>query len=474
MSAASGTPPLELTDIQGNVLRGFRASHARHLALAVGAGGDGPGFIAALVSGHDDRSPQVSAADRWEEKPPYALNLGVTAEGLAALAVPDATIQQFSAAFVAGSAARSTIAEGSDDWTRVGIGDIGTSSPDTWILGGPSTPAVHLLASLYTDDRSTVELEARTAQLRAVADEHGITEVSCHDAVALPEGRVHFGYRDGISQPWIDGSPGPRPSDRQPAAGSGDFLLGAGHRNIYRGNFAGGIPSVLADNGTFSAFRILRQDVTAFEAFLDRAAERYEFDRELVAAKLVGRWRNGVPLTESHETDTPPNGVPPAPHNDYDYASTPDHPTYFDDTNGVRCPVGAHMRRLNPRSGLVMGLPHNHRIIRRGMPYGPPVSDTPDDVERGLIGHFICGDLEAQFEFIMRVWANQDISAAGLRGTRDPILGAQPDCGGKFTIRTTDRRDPVVLNDLPRLVDTRGSLYLFLPGINALRSLAAR
>ena len=73
----------------------------------------------------------------------------------------------------------------------------------------------------------------------------------------------------------------------------------------------------------------------------------------------------------------------------------------------------------------------------------------------------------------MSTWVNRDFSTYGLRGTRDPILGVQPATGGKFTLRTDDSRDPIRIDDLPQLTTTRGSLYCFLPGIGALRWLAA-
>ena len=108
------------------------------------------------------------------------------------------------------------------------------------------------------------------------------------------------------------------------------------------------------------------------------------------------------------------------------------------------------------------------------MPYGPPYdSAAPDDgVERGLVGLFICGDLEMQYEFIVRVWANEDIATHGLRGTRDPLIGVQPEIGGHFVVRTDDSRDPIVMTGLPRLVQTRGSVYVLIPGIHGLRHIA--
>ena len=160
--------------------------------------------------------------------------------------------------------------------------------------------------------------------------------------------------------------------------------------------------------------------------------------------------------------------------NNFDYAPTAEHPTYYDDADGLRCPVAAHIRRLNPRGALVTGKPYSLRIIRRGMPYGPAFNpQQPDDgIERGLLGLFICGDLAMQYEFLMRTWVNQDIQTRGLQNSRDPILGAQPPEGGHFVIRTGDSRDPIELT-VPRLITTRGSLYLLIPGIGGLRYLGS-
>jgi deferrochelatase/peroxidase EfeB len=129
---------------------------------------------------------------------------------------------------------------------------------------------------------------------------------------------------------------------------------------------------------------------------------------------------------------------------------------------------------MNPRGGPVIGMQHNHRIIRRGVPYGPEFDPTqPDDgIERGLLGAFYCGDLANQFEFLMKTWSNLDISAPKLTGSRDPIIGYQPDDGGVLRLPTRDTRGELVVHDLPRLVHTRGSLYLFVPGITGLKTLA--
>jgi deferrochelatase/peroxidase EfeB len=383
------------------------------------------------------------------------------------------TLGDFPAAFQQGPAVRATQPD-PDFPGGVGLGDEGDSAPRHWIIGGQRTPTVHIMLSLYTDEHRERTLDDVSSRLRKLFAKHKLAEISSHDGGALPHGRVHFGYRDGISQPHVRGAPRRPYPDMQPSADTGDFLLGCDYTNLYGGNFQGNLPSALADNATYGAFRILRQDVHGFEQLLHRWGKLWGMQPELVAAKLLGRWRNGMPLTLSPDSSEPEVPVPKMGINNFDYAPGPGHTTFYDDFEGRRCPVGSHIRRLNPRGGLVMGKPHSRRLVRRGMPYGPPYDpDQPrDKTERGLIGLFLCGDLELQYEFILRVWANEDIATHGLRGTRDPIMGAQPPGRGRLTVRTDDARDPIVMTGLPRLVQTRGSVYCLVPGIGGLRFLA--
>ena len=129
---------------------------------------------------------------------------------------------------------------------------------------------------------------------------------------------------------------------------------------------------------------------------------------------------------------------------------------------------------MNPRNALVMGKPHTRRVIRRNLPYGEPLPNNAlnDNIDRGLVGYFICGDLEMQYEFLQKIWANMDIITAGARGMRDPLIGAQPEEGGNYVIRTDDPLDPIVIDDLPRFVITKGSVYCFLPSITGIKFLA--
>ena len=466
---------IELGDVQGNVLRGFGHEYARHFALAVGDAARGRALIAALLPGEPPVETQVTNAVDWgDREPDHALNVGLTWEGLKALGVPDGVLATFPDAFRQGSAARSK-AKDPDFEHGIGLGDTGKGAPDQWILGGDKSAPVHILVSLYMRTRET--LDEWTRVLGSQFERHGVTLVSEHDAAWFPEkGIVHFGYRDGIAQPRFPGLPGRQYPDMQPEAKAGDFLLGRGHSNTYGGNYLGDIPGALGDNATYGAFRIQSQDVFGFEELLDRGAQACGIDRELLAAKLMGRWRNGAPLSLAPDTPDPKPPLSEEEMNDFDFVPGPGRRGLYDDTEGLRCPVGSHIRRMNPRGATVMGMPHSRRILRRSMPYGPPIEagqqPGENEPERGLIGYFMCGDLEMQFEFIQRVWVNQDIATSGLRNTREPIVGTQPDGGGSFRLPSADGHGAAIVSELPTLVTTRGGLYCLLPGIRGLRYLA--
>jgi deferrochelatase/peroxidase EfeB len=446
-------PGLAHADIQGFILRTYAMPALRVFALKVTQPQAARQFLGQLVSGAQ-HSPQLATATDWTVKPLYCLNVGLTYTGVAALGLPPDSLASFPEEFMAGAAARAER-----------VGDIGRSSPENWI-GQLASPNLHVLLFLFAQAEEV--LEQVTTQLRAMYS-GSAAELSVHDARSLPESKAHFGYRDGFAQPTIEGGLPPAIPDVLPRAPAGEFVLG--HPSQYADfTYPVPIPPALGENGSFAAFRILAQDCDGFEQFLTEAAIQTGLDRELIAAKLCGRWRNGVPLSLS--PDSPGEQIPLEDRNSFDYVPSDSIPDAFDDRRGYRCPLGSHIRRMNPRSSAVAGNSGlKHRIIRRGLPFGPPYDplNPGDGIERGLLGLFIGVSLKDQFEFLMSDWANKGSFAPGLRDTLDPIIGNNSALGATFLIPVEGRKRPVQLSGLSGFVTCRGAAYCFLPSATAIR-----
>ena len=267
----------------------------------------------------------------------------------------------------------------------------------------------------------------------------------------------HFGYRDRLSQPVIEGA-GDEPT---PGSGAplkpGEFILG------YPDEY-GAKPTPAARNpfaqrqlhGVSQAGGACRQ-VSRFPSPARRDAE----EQELIAAKLMGRWRSGAPLVLSPDKDDPALGADPQRNNDFNYKEM--------DPHGYAVPLGSHARRMNPRDTAANM--NRRRMIRRGATYGPHLPDdaAEDGVERGIAAFIICASLIRQFEFAQNVWAN-DRNFHELGNERDPIIGNQ-DGTLEFKIPKRPIRKKIV--GLPAFTTVRGGAYFFLPGLKALGYLAS-
>jgi Dyp-type peroxidase family len=447
---------LMLADIQGLILRGYNLPTVRHFILRINKAEAARRFVGSLVNG-TAVGPQITSAAHWGgSKPEYCLNISFTYEGLKALALPTPSLHSFSwsRAFVTGAAARAGA-----------IGDTGESASEYWQAPLHKPDDVHVLLSLHA--RGDEELTSYTRRLEDLFTRHALKNLQpYYDGRALSDGRVHFGYKDGLSQPTIAGGPEKKFSDLQPAASPGEFLLG--YPSQWKGfRYPVPMPEALGVNGSFVAFRVLEQDVDAFEDYLKKTAPQIHLTPEQLAAKICGRWRNGVPLALSPETDSPqPSPISKDWLNRFDYS---------EDKEGYRCPFGSHLRRTNPRSDRVAGNgAHKHRIIRRGMPYGPPYNPaTPNDgSKRGLLGLFICVSLDDQFEFLMANWLNEGGFSGGVpTGTKDPMVSNNTSGESKFIIPAKGKR--LIIKDFPQFVTTHGGAYCFLPSITALKYIAA-
>ena len=463
---------VDRSDIQGNVLRAYGSTYpcTAYVFVGVSDAAGGRAWLGEVAEG-------VSSDEEWSgEKPRTHRNIALTCTGLPALGVPEAVIGTFSDEFRQGMAARSQM-----------LGDLGVSDPSHWD-GGLGTGAAHVLVILNA--RSRDEIEAELASLRdEIEHAPGVSIVHEQYAELLtpPAGdpaappREQFGFSDGAAQPAIAGV-----SD-DAAAGGGVPLAGGSWRALALGEFVLGypdedtlvdpqkrLPSAPADplgrSGTYMVYRKLRQDVALFRRVLRDAATRFASgDEELLAAKVVGRWRNGTPLVKSPDRPDPGFSATAPESNSFRYLDV--------DVDGRRCPLGAHIRRSNPRDALGWPglddaglLSFRHRIIRRGVPYGPPLpTDVLEDdgVDRGLV--FVCfnASISRQFESVQLQWLN-DGNGFHLGHDSDFLLGS-PLGTGKMTVQGAP---PFMLGPQGPFVTTRGGEYLFMPGISALRALA--
>lgn len=286
---------LPLSDIQGLIIRGYRSyDHVRHIVVAVTNSEAARSAIGELASA-SGAGLRITTAARWTVKPPYTLNAGFTYLGLQALGVDEGTLNGFSQEFQRGAVGQAAR-----------IHDTGNSGP-SYSDGKMGVPAnVHAIFSVFAP--ALQALESFGAELQT-ALASGFKETSSHDGAALPDGFVHFGYKDGISQPSLVG--GPPPSRPYPAAlgpnPAGDFLLGYKNSfdNLYSPDIA---QKPIGKNGSYAAFRILKQDVAGFESYLQKAPERWGMMPDLLEAKFLGRWRNGSPLVLAPSNPAP---VPP-------------------------------------------------------------------------------------------------------------------------------------------------------------------
>jgi deferrochelatase/peroxidase EfeB len=420
---------LELGDIQGLVFSGYaRVPYARYFLLNFGGVGAAEWLSRML--------PRVTTSERSQRRAARPLNVAFTASGLRALGLPESALATFPAPFLRGMRA-----------------------PEPWAFGG--SPATRVDALVFSYAATPGELDDESSVLEDGFERFGI-EAYSEDVYLPADRREHFGFLDARSNPRVRFGPGwwkNRKLER--ALPAGEFVLG--YRNAY-GHYAESprgprrraarlLPRVvdalqamdLGHNGSFVALQQLEQDVPAFWRFAERTGAALFADdpgdrARRVAEGLVGRTQDGALL-------------------------------------GSACPVGAHVRRANPRGTLAgdpeasLALVRKHRLIRRGRLYGPKLERgaEPDGQARGLMFVALCADLERQFELVQAAWLDNP-KFGGLTHERDPLVGTRtggPDDTFSFPVAPFRATVP-----LERFVSLRGGAYLFLPGLRTLSYLA--
>ena len=335
------------------------------------------------------------------------------------------------------------------------LGDTGVNAPANW-LGGLASPDLHAIVILFARDAAERE-RCRVEHETLVAKCEGVERLSFLDLEATPPfeyAHDHFGYRDRLSQPIIEGTgETPTPGSGAPLK-PGEFILGYPDEDGPAVNLPQ--PDVLSRNGSYMAYRRMEEHVGAFRDFLREQGETAE-EQELLAAKLMGRWRSGAPLVLAPEKDDPALGADLQRNNDFNYKQM--------DPHGYAVPLGSHIRRMNPRDTA-----HNmnrRRMIRRGATYGPhlPEGSKEDGIERGIAAFVICASLVRQYEFAQNVWVN-DRSFHELVNERDPFIGTHD---GTLEYKIPKRPIRKTIKGLPSFTTVRGGAYFFMPGIQALR-----
>ncbi|MCK9685230.1 Dyp-type peroxidase [Scleromatobacter humisilvae] len=471
------TQQVDLADVQGLLRYGYKHhTESVFLALRVRDRAAARAWLA-----------QAPVANALPQKalPATVLQVALGAEGLAALGVADDVAAAFSPEFVSGLA-------GLPERSRR-LGDTGANDPADWAWGsGPRT--AHVLLLLYALPGLLEAFEAMI-QSQCAAAFDVVARLTTIDMGGIEP----FGFTDGISQPEVDWDGTRRMGDEDKVlrygneACLGEFVLG--YRNEYglytdrplldpQRDPQGLLPRAedhpdqadLGRNGSYLVLRQLEQDVDGFRRWIADATHGDATEGELLAAAMVGRTKTGEPLAGCGD-----RGL-----NRFDYDADPD---------GLRCPLGAHVRRANPRTadmpagtgGLVSQLVRTlgfdatarrhdlvasarlHRLLRRGREYS-----VDGATRQGL--HFVAlnANIARQFEFVQTAW----IASAhfdGLSGEVDPLLGTRSSSSASGTAdafsRPSDDQPNRRETGLPQFVTVRGGGYFFLPGLRALRYL---
>jgi hypothetical protein len=355
------------------------------------------------------------------------------------------------------------------------LGFLGASAPEGWWDHRFTSADIDfaIYASLDSPEQKAELLE----QLRASAAACDLRELELPSfsdralsGLRPADGRLHFGYRDGITSVQIDWTESRAPGTvnfRELVVGypSEDYPTAPAKRGAWQ---------EFARDGSFAGLAWIYQDVARFNKFLEVEGPRVEpycgYDaKEYLAAKLMGRWRDGSPLAKF------PFVPPPAPDFDNSFG-------YADDPLGLNTPLASHIRLTFSRDQRLKfadqvrfpaGPP---RLVRRGFSYGPRLDGHEDDgVDRGVVGLFFFARVNEQFYTVLRWIQKTGFSDAfkslpnGLNA-QDPLLGnrGMPKANPEFCIAVESNLLRLQLTDFVRY---KGVVVFFVPSLRALEVL---
>ena len=520
---------LNLHDIQGLVLKTYareQFSYARYVFFGISEPTQARRFILDLVPLITTAAPWTRQSDDGEAlpKPEATTNIAFTYHGLKRLGLPEISLHSFPEDFSMGMRDRCDI-----------LGDTGKSAPSKWDpVWRVKDHRVCIWLSINAQSKSAIEQRYKNIQKIVKNSKDGVVQLVGHtgndgardlpyqDASARfiegkPTPKEHFGYTDGISNPYFKGSltnpnyvlgagklTGESPetvSGWEPLE-TGEFILG--HRDEAKELPKAPNPSLLSYNGSYLVYRKLHENVASFNKYIKEQGENLPDGEEEAAAKFAGRWKNGTPITsfptkkeagdffsellkakKAMKKATSKTERSLAEIKYYKLAAKMVGFNYDDDLDGSRCPVGAHIRRANPRGALEFGvkkafdtpgaLTNRRRLLRRGLPYGESDINSRDDGNHGIIFMTVGASIERQFEFVQQQWMNYG-NDFKLSNEKDPLIGNhQTDNNGRgdgnmiFPAVPGSGKAPYFCRGIPRFVEMRGGDYFFLPSLTAIR-----
>ena len=290
------------------------------------------------------------------------------------------------------------------------------------------------------------------------------------------EGIEHFGYVDGRSQPLFLNS---------------DVEAEKNKDGIDKWEPSAPLELALVKDpfaqeedccGSYVVFRKLEQNVRGFKQREEEIAEALGLrgkDAERAGAMAVGRFEDGTPVVlQAHDgLDSP----------------VPNNFTYGDDSQGIKCPFHAHIRKMNPRGDIpsffgkteeekrqLQEVELSHRIVRRGIPFGkrevePKDNPAIEQLPTGGVGLlFMCfqSNIARQFGFMQKSWANNVNFVQPATGL-DPVIGqkaaSEPPVAQQWPLYWGQQGKKAI--DFGGFVTMKGGEFFFAPSIPFLRHL---
>ncbi|KAF8879817.1 hypothetical protein BD779DRAFT_1446702 [Infundibulicybe gibba] len=332
-----------------------------------------------------------------------------------------------------------------------------------------------ILSTADSDEtlKGTTAMVEETFHLRSHQVKSPITIVKSITGVVRPgneKGHEHFGFLDGVSEPLIIGfnadplPPGPKP------VRAGIILTGKDGDQFKAQREA------WSTDGSYLVFRYLFQRVPEFNDFLNKNPITFpglteKEGSELFGARLVGRWKSGVPVGLAPWRDDPKvieNDPTKTNLNNFLYAAE----------QGFQkiCPFAAHARKMNPRDDISDAANEKHRIMRRGVPFGPELANDEKTAKetkhgRGLLFASYQSSIVNGFRFQQISWANNRDFNVTSPHRIDPLIGQG---AGQNFVSGLNPRDPTAQVQRPvKFVVPQGGEYFFSPSISGLNHIAA-